>query len=98
MAFIKVLFIAATLNVLKGQNIIPNNNHCIPHLNNCQKGDLIDESVADCCYVPWFFGIGRCDTIGDGYWDRAVNTAIGDRCQASACDVWETWNQQSLCV
>lgn len=84
MACIRVLLLAVTINVLKGQ-IIPNNDHCFPYLNNCQKGDLIDESVADCCYVPWFFGIGTCDAIGDGWWDRTVNVAEGDRCQASAC-------------
>ena len=86
MTSIRVLFVTAVLTVLKGQNIIPSNDHCVPNLNNCQKGDLIDESVADCCYVPWFFDIGTCDAIGDGLWDRTVNIAKEDRCQASACD------------
>ena len=52
MAFIKGLFVATDLTTLKGQNIIvPSNDHCIPNLNSCQKGDLIDESVADYCCI-----------------------------------------------
>ena len=61
MAFIRVLFVATALTVLKGQNSILSNDHCVPNLNNCQKGDLIDKSVADCCYVPRFFDIRTCD-------------------------------------
>ena len=43
----KSAIVPTVLTVLKGQNIIPSNDHCVPNLNNCQKGDLTDESVTN---------------------------------------------------
>ena len=72
----------AIISATEGQNIIPQNENCVPKLNNCQKGDLIDQSVADCCYT----GVFTCDAVNDGWWDRTVDRAVGDKCQPYACD------------
>lgn len=77
----KVIFFFITWStfiVVRGQSILPNNENCVPEINgNCQKGDLIDTTIADCCYT----GPITCDAIDDGWWDRTVNPAVGDRCQ-----------------
>lgn len=87
MAIGVVILVAVTLTVVVGQNVIPQHEHCDPdsQTNSCLKGDLIDESIADCCYVPWFI-TGTCDAVHDGWWHRTVNVAKHDRCQSSACD------------
>ena len=77
-----VIFVVITITVKTGQSILPHNENCDPSISDsCQKGDLIDKSVADCCYT----GLITCDATNDDWWDRTVNPAVGDKCQPYAC-------------
>ena len=51
MAFFVVV---TAITVVNGQSILPHNENCVPAVSgDCQKGDLIDTSVADCHYTGY---------------------------------------------
>ena len=74
-----VVLVTITQTVdVNGEHILPHRENCNPLiLNGCQKGDLIDSSIADCCYGGFF----TCDAINDGWWDRTVDRDEDDECQ-----------------
>lgn len=75
-----VLLHAQDGTVNRTKRLLPGTYDCNPTLNQCRKGDWVDDNIADCYYdssiLKW-----NCDAVGGSIFSWVVGPDVDDKCK-----------------